>query len=103
MGTMDDRKLQQRDRKSAAKQERIRKQSERRESPADWAAADPYALQMAVCAVAARGGALRLGYTRDGGAYAIGIYGDGDPYTEYVKPGEDLDGYLRNLADEFGI
>lgn len=69
---------------------------------ADWAGADPDALRSAICAAAIVGGALRFGYSRDGGAYAIGIYGDGEPYTEFVKPIEDIDitlVYIRELFE----
>lgn len=49
-----------------------------------------------------QGGAIRIGRTRDGGAWAIGIYGDGDkPYTEYVQGSEDINKYLDNLAEFF--
>ena len=44
---------------------------------ADWIRADAAQLQETIAAVAKTGGALRLGYSRDGGAYAIGVYGDG--------------------------
>lgn len=63
---------------------------------------DPADLQYAITAVAQKGGALRFGYTRDGGAYAIGIYGDGDPYTEYVSPQEDMHEHLGGIAADFG-
>jgi hypothetical protein len=63
---------------------------------------DPEMLQYTITAVAQKGGALRLGYTRDGGAYAIGIYGDGDPYTEYISPTEDVNEHLRSIASDFG-
>lgn len=52
----------------------------------------------AACSI---GGALRLGLSRDGGAYAVGIYGDGDPYTEYVGAGEDVNQYFANLTEYF--
>lgn len=64
---------------------------------ADWEGANPTLLLRAIALVAIAGGALRLGYTRDGGAYSIGIYGDGEPYTEYVRPNEDIDAYLAAL------
>lgn len=52
--------------------------------------------------VHAAGGALRIGHTRDHGAWAFGIYGDGAaPYTEYVRPGEDVNEYLRGLGSFF--
>jgi len=50
----------------------------------------------------AAGGALRIGHTRDHGAWAFGIYGDGaTPYTEYVRPGEDVNEYFRKLGEFF--
>lgn len=69
---------------------------------ANWAAVNGDLLLHTLAVVAHTGGALRLGYTRDGGAYAIGIYGDGEPYTEYVRPSEDIDRYLAELAVDFG-
>jgi len=69
---------------------------------ANWMLCDPEMLQYTITAVAQKGGALRLGYTRDGGAYAIGIYGDGDPYTEYISPTEDVNEQLRSIASDFG-
>ena len=71
-------------------------------APASWMLVDIEQLVYTIAAVAQKGGALRLGYTRDGGAYAIGVYGDGDPYTEYVSPKEDMNEYLRNLSADFG-
>lgn len=68
---------------------------------ADWCNATPQLLVDTVASVAHKGGALRLGYTRDGGAYAIGVYGDGSPYTVYIKPAEDIDDYLRDIGDAF--
>jgi hypothetical protein len=42
-----------------------------------------------------------LGYSRDGGAYAIGFYGDGEPFTEFIAPTEDVDEYLRGVIDDY--
>lgn len=53
--------------------------------------------------VALAGGALRFGYTRDGGAFAIGVYGDGDPYTVYCSPSESIDSVLRAIRDGFDV
>jgi len=68
---------------------------------ADWAQADGNLLREAICSAALVGGALRFGYSRDGGAYAIGIYGDGEPYTEFVRPAEDIDDFLGKIKDLF--
>lgn len=70
--------------------------------PADWATQDGQKLIELVARIAAAGGAIRFGYTRDGGAFAIGIYGDGEPYTEYLRPSEDIEALLRDVADAVG-
>lgn len=68
---------------------------------ADWMEVDPECVMRAIDAASAQGGALRFGYTRDGGAYAIGIYGDGDPYTVYCKPAEDIRALLGSITSGF--
>lgn len=68
---------------------------------ADWTSADATKLQRAIVAASATGGALRFGYTSDGGAYAVGIYGDGAPYTEYISPHQDVDITLEAIIDLF--
>jgi len=69
---------------------------------ADWATVDMAQIQETIAKVSATGGAVRFGYTADGGAYAIGVYGDGPtPYTEYVRPGEDIDAFLADLGAAF--
>lgn len=79
-----------------------RRQSHKAGLPADWGSCNGELLAKAVAALAGLGGALRLGYTRDGGAYAIGIYGDGEPFTEYVSPNDDLDEFLEGLIRDYG-
>lgn len=69
---------------------------------ADWAKATPSILTCAITAAANTGGALRFGYSRDGGAYAVGVYGDGEPYTDFVGGTEDIDVYLQEYIDLFG-
>jgi len=66
---------------------------------ADWGAVNATAIRDAIAMVSIRGGALRFGYTSDGGAFAIGVYGDGDPYTEYLRPGESAEDYLAELTE----
>lgn len=67
---------------------------------ADWQQANAELVLRAIAVVGYRGGAIRFGYTRDGGAYAIGIYLGGDHFTEYVRPSEDIDSYLDRLAND---
>lgn len=46
------------------------------------------------------GGAIRIGATRDGGAYAIGIYGFGEPFTEYCGASENFSEFCGQLASD---
>lgn len=78
---------------------RNKRRRTRRVETADYASANAQLLLRAVAAVTKTGGALRFGYTSDGGAFAIGVYGDGDPYTDYLKPSEDIDVYLQDIVD----
>jgi len=82
--------------------ERRERRSRTVEGKANYILADAEMMRYCITAVAAAGGALRLGYTRDGGAYAIGVYGDGEPYTDYVRPNESIDEYFRELSESFG-
>jgi len=68
---------------------------------ADWGTADSGAIVRAIRAVSTRGGALRFGYTRDGSAYATGIYDREESTTEYVRPSEDVNFYLAGLSEDF--
>ena len=68
----------------------------------DWGKVDQAVVHRAIVAAARAGGALRFGYTADGGAFALGIYGDGDePYTEYFRPNEDVAFALTEIAQMF--
>jgi hypothetical protein len=83
-------------------EQRIRRNASRGEMQvADWASCEGSAILAAVCAVTARGCAIQFGYTRDGSAYTIRVLGDGEPYTEYVRPSESLGAYLTALAADF--
>lgn len=88
-----------------ANEERERKparRSRRRSaSVADWATASGEIVIKAITAASNVGGALRFGYSRDGGAFAIGVYGDGDPYTEFVAGTESIDEYLAEYVQLF--
>lgn len=45
--------------------------------------------------VTSRGGAVRFGYTRDGGAYAVGFYYGSESSTEYCRPNESLEDFMK--------
>jgi hypothetical protein len=77
---------------------RLQRESRRASAVCAWGGVDGEVLTTAVAAVAGSGGALRLGYTRDGSAYTVGIYGDGAPYTDYIRADEGIEDYLVWLA-----
>jgi len=68
---------------------------------ADWANANPEMVLELVCAVAVEGGAVRFGYTRDGGAYSIGLYLGSDSKTYYCNDAEGINDQLRELIEYF--
>jgi len=61
---------------------------------ADW-----IAIIALVTAFSDEGGAIRIGNTRDGGAYALGCYLGDDYSTEYVRPAEDFRTALLEIAE----
>jgi len=86
---------------SSPAQKKSRREARHRDSIADWSSADAKRVLRAISAVTRVGAAIRFGYTKDGGVYAVGVVGDGEPYTEYVRPDEDLDIFLDGLAEDF--
>ena len=68
-------------------------------SVADYEGCNSELLRRAIATASSSGGALRLGYSRDGGAYAIGIYYDGQHHTEFVSSGESLDDFLTAICE----
>ncbi len=98
MGTGDEH-LNKRDttRRQKAKQARGRRAAA--VAAADWRAVDWRPVAALTIALADAGGALRLGSTRDGGAYALGVYLGDDYATEYVKPTEDWRAALGEIAE----
>jgi hypothetical protein len=70
---------------------------------AEWMRFDPVDLVKFISTLAACGGAVRFGYTKDGGAFAMGLYYDGESETQYCKPNEDIAAFLaewQEWADE---
>lgn len=94
MGAMKEQKLNRKHRRA------ISSPSTPKEK-ASWRGAPAENLWEVIVNITEQGGAIRFGLTRDGGAYAVGIYDNGEHETEYLKPGEDLRGYLEELATAF--
>ena len=99
MGIADNQHMEHKGRKASIRKHEVKRGTSEK---ADWASVEAKAISAAIQAVAYQGGALRFGYTSDGGAYALGIYGDGEPKTEYFRPDEDVTGYLYALTEAWG-
>jgi hypothetical protein len=56
-----------------------------------------------VRALVSQGGCLRIGQTRDGGAWALGVYLGDDYATEYIRPSEDFGGGIGEIAEAWGV
>lgn len=68
--------------------------------PADWGSCDAQRLVRALAQLTSQGMAIQFGYTRDGGAYALRIYGDKtEPYSEYFPPDEEPIEFLESLCE----
>ena len=68
---------------------------------ADWGNAEGKLICDIVSTVTSRGGAVRFGYSRDGGAYALGLYYGGQAKTVYCSPHESIDDLLQVWIDKY--
>ena len=68
---------------------------------ADWALANPVAIQALIAAVAAQGGAVSFGYTRDLGAYTLTFLDGDDRWTDIYRPSDDIDELLGANARQW--
>lgn len=92
-----------RDRHSNSIQQRReeRRRSRGQASVADWGAADPGRIVSLISTVTAQNGLCSFGYTRDLGAYTLTVILDGERYTDYCRPTEDIDSFLDNLREDY--
>ncbi len=70
------------------------------ELEADWSAADASIIRDLIVSVTEAGGALRFGYTRDRGAYSLGVHLGGEHDTQYVAVNEDINAKLLELQSD---
>lgn len=76
--------------------------SDKAPARADWRTVSNTAIVAVIQAAAEVGGALRFGVSRDGGAYALGVYGDGpDVYTLYAGDASEMEEHITHLSDIF--
>jgi hypothetical protein len=83
---------------SIDKKDKLRQYRSRQRETVDWESVDAHVIRRAVALASLGGGALRLGYSRDGGVFAIGVLGDGEPYTLWCKNVAECEAELRDLS-----
>jgi hypothetical protein len=71
------------------------------EGIADWENANAELLRKLIATAGRKHSALRFGYTRDGGAYSVGVYAGTEYFTDYIRPSEEIDLYLQELLESF--
>jgi hypothetical protein len=98
MGAVKNAVHEARDKKRSAAAER-RAEKRRQQGQMDVAALPWLTLAALIAEMAANGGAIRVGLTRDGGALALGMYQGDDYATEYIRPNEDVEAAMHGIAD----
>jgi len=83
------------------KREPKRRYNQGRSATVNWEDVGGESIKGVLAAVTATGCAIRFGYSRDQGAFAIGIVGDGEPYTVWAANLEELDIKLEALEQAF--
>lgn len=68
----------------------------------DWNSVNPNLIRTAIEAATDDGGALLFGITSDKGARVIRVYGEGEPYSEYFGPHDDIEGWLGHYIADHG-
>lgn len=84
------------------KERRLARQARRGgQATRDWGDSDPVRLHSLVYRATCAGAGVLFGTTRDGGALVVTIYVDGEAEKEYLRPSDDLDEILEDLALSF--
>lgn len=88
---------------SSSKHEAVRARlaAQQHSEQPDWGRIEDRLLWTVIQRVTPDDGAIMFGYSRDGGAYSIRIYGAGDPYTSYFHRDDEVTTFLIQLAEEY--
>jgi len=79
------------------KRARIQAMRQSKGEQPDWARIRVELLGAFVAATTKDDGAVRFGYSRDGGAYCIALYMGGSPDTVYFHTDEEIEEYMNQV------
>lgn len=98
-----DEQIEKEDRKRAARGKSVLPDTRNRvtQETIDYADVDAGSLHKLVCGVAARQGAVRYGYTRDGNAFSVGLYLGEDSKTYYANTLTEMVDLMEYLNASF--
>jgi hypothetical protein len=108
MGSATNGKLEARDRKQDAKEKRregggsARLQAARGNAGAglaDWGSVNPAAVVGLISVVTATDAMVSFSYSRDGGAFCVSIYDNGDKERFWIPCNADVEAELHRLAE----
>lgn len=106
MGTQDGKKLEQRDaRRASSDRKRAGGKSPRleqmrgsgKQTVADWASVNPAIMMALISVVTAADAMVSFSYSRDGGAYCVSIYDDGDKERFWIPCSGDVEEEIRQI------
>lgn len=83
------------------KRRKLRSKNRGSGDTADYAALPADVMLALIAAVTGLGISITFGYTRDGGAYYLSLYHEGESDRIYIRPNEDPEDQLRALVSEF--
>lgn len=78
-----------------------RRSAKRSDNTVNWDIVSQTVITNLIESATRAGGAIRFGGTRDNGALALGVYGDGEPYTEYFRSGSELEDFAKDLINVY--
>jgi hypothetical protein len=78
-----------------------RRKSRGLDSVCDWGTVDAERIIALISTVTSQNGLCSFGYTRDAGAYTVTVIMDGERYTDYCRPTEDVGGFLDSLREDY--
>ncbi len=86
---------------NALSRRKERKNGRGNSESADWGDCDESDILQLIAVVTGLGGTITFGYTRDGGAYYLSYFMDGEALKVFIRPTEDVELAIKSEIDEW--